>query len=118
MEGEGRGKRPALPQRSSLPVLWFRVQLREPVINDDLPGCIITGKVQIKPSIKEVKENSVLFSNTPKEEPVDIIVFATGYTFAFPFLEESVVKVESGQASLYKYVFPAHLFGCPDSCMK
>ncbi|XP_077878425.1 flavin-containing monooxygenase 1 isoform X1 [Ictidomys tridecemlineatus] len=86
-----------------------RVQLREPVINDDLPGCIITGKVQIKPSIKEVKENSVLFSNTPKEEPVDIIVFATGYTFAFPFLDESVVKVEGEQASLYKFIFPAHL---------
>uniref|UniRef100_A0A8D2DTU9 Dimethylaniline monooxygenase [N-oxide-forming] n=1 Tax=Sciurus vulgaris TaxID=55149 RepID=A0A8D2DTU9_SCIVU len=86
-----------------------RVQLREPVINDDLPGCIITGRVQIKPSIREVRENSVLFSHAPREEPIDIIVFATGYTFAFPFLDESVVKVEAGQASLYKYVFPAHL---------
>lgn len=87
----------------------FRTQLREPVLNDELPGRIITGKVFIKPSIKEVKENSVVFNNTPKEEPIDIIVFATGYTFAFPFLDESVVKVEDGQASLYKYIFPAHL---------
>uniref|UniRef100_A0A8C9JU19 Flavin-containing monooxygenase n=1 Tax=Panthera tigris altaica TaxID=74533 RepID=A0A8C9JU19_PANTA len=86
-----------------------RTQLREPVLNDELPGRIITGKVLIKPSIKEVKENSVVFNNTPKEEPIDIIVFATGYTFAFPFLDESVVKVENGQASLYKYIFPAHL---------
>ncbi|XP_055438196.1 flavin-containing monooxygenase 1 isoform X3 [Bubalus kerabau] len=86
-----------------------RVQLREPVLNDELPGRIITGKVLIKPSVKEVKENSVIFSNTPKEEPIDIIVFATGYTFAFPFLDETVVKVEDGQASLYKYIFPAHL---------
>ncbi|GAB5583405.1 dimethylaniline monooxygenase [N-oxide-forming] 2 isoform X1 [Prionailurus iriomotensis] len=86
-----------------------RTQLREPVLNDELPGRIIIGKVLIKPSIKEVKENSVIFNNTPKEEPIDIIVFATGYTFAFPFLDESVVKVENGQASLYKYIFPAHL---------
>uniref|UniRef100_A0A8C6QW73 Dimethylaniline monooxygenase [N-oxide-forming] n=2 Tax=Nannospalax galili TaxID=1026970 RepID=A0A8C6QW73_NANGA len=86
-----------------------RTQLREPVLNDELPGRIITGKVLIKPSIKEVKENSVVFNNTPKEEPIDIIVFATGYTFAFPFLDDSVVKVEDGQASLYKYIFPAHL---------
>ncbi|XP_077757784.1 flavin-containing monooxygenase 1 [Canis aureus] len=86
-----------------------RTQLREPVLNDELPGCIITGKVLIKPSIKEVKENSVVFNNTPKEEPIDIIVFATGYTFAFPFLDETVVKVENGQASLYKYIFPVHL---------
>lgn len=86
-----------------------RIQLREPVVNDELPGRIITGKVFIKPSIREVKENSVVFNNSPKEEPIDIIVFATGYTFAFPFLDESIVKVEDGQASLYKYIFPAHL---------
>ncbi|XP_046539099.1 flavin-containing monooxygenase 1 [Equus quagga] len=86
-----------------------RTRLREPVLNDELPGRIITGKVIIKPSVKEVKENSIIFNNTPKEEPIDIIVFATGYTFAFPFLDETVVKVEDGQASLYKYIFPAHL---------
>ncbi|KAL4673638.1 hypothetical protein H8959_017572 [Pygathrix nigripes] len=86
-----------------------RTQLKEFVLNDELPGRIITGKVFIRPSIKEVKENSVMFNNTSKEEPIDIIVFATGYTFAFPFLDESVVKVEDGQASLYKYIFPAHL---------
>ncbi|XP_008059307.1 LOW QUALITY PROTEIN: dimethylaniline monooxygenase [N-oxide-forming] 1-like [Carlito syrichta] len=86
-----------------------RIQLKEFVLNDELPGRIITGKVSIRPSIKEVKEHTVIFKNTPKEESIDIIVFATGYTFAFPFLDESVVKVEDGQASLYKYVFPVHL---------
>ncbi|KAM6219307.1 flavin-containing monooxygenase 1 isoform 2-T2 [Rhynchocyon petersi] len=85
-----------------------KVQLREPVLNDELPGRIITGKVLIKPNVKKVKENSVIFNNTT-EEPIDIIVFATGYTFAFPFLDESTVKVEDGQASLYKYIFPSHL---------
>uniref|UniRef100_A0A674K3X9 Dimethylaniline monooxygenase [N-oxide-forming] n=1 Tax=Terrapene triunguis TaxID=2587831 RepID=A0A674K3X9_9SAUR len=83
--------------------------IREPVLNDDLPGCIITGKITIKPSLKEIKENSVMFQNSPTEEPVDVIVFATGYKFSFPFLEESVVKVEKKQASLYKYIFPPHL---------
>nr|XP_020025616.1 dimethylaniline monooxygenase [N-oxide-forming] 1 isoform X1 [Castor canadensis] len=86
-----------------------KTQLREPVLNSELPGYIITGKVLIKPSIKEVKEKSVIFNNTPKEEPIDIIVFATGYTIAFPFLDESVLKVEDEQASLYKYIFPPHL---------
>ncbi|XP_056671499.1 flavin-containing monooxygenase 1 [Monodelphis domestica] len=86
-----------------------RTFLREPILNDELPGRIITGKVLIKPSVEAVKENSVLFKNTPKEEPVDIIVFATGYTFDFPFLDESIVKIENNQASLYKYIFPVHL---------
>ncbi|KAK2084767.1 monooxygenase, partial [Saguinus oedipus] len=86
-----------------------KTQLKEFVLNDELPGRIITGKMFIRPSIKEVKENSVIFNNTSKEEPIDIIVFATGYTFAFPFLDESLVKVEDGQASLYKYIFPTNL---------
>lgn len=87
----------------------LRTQLKEYVINDELPGRIITGRVLIKPSVKEVKEDSVIFNGSPEKQPIDIIVFATGYTFAFPFLDETVVKVENGQASLYKYIFPAHL---------
>ncbi|NXK91062.1 FMO1 monooxygenase, partial [Formicarius rufipectus] len=80
-----------------------------PVLNDDLPSYILTGRITIKPGVKEFKENTVVFHNCPEEEPIDIVVFCTGYEVSFPFLEESVVKVENKHASLYKYVFPAHL---------
>ncbi|NWX87309.1 FMO1 monooxygenase, partial [Nothoprocta pentlandii] len=83
--------------------------VREPVLNDDLPSYIITGRITIKPGVKEFKENSVVFYNCPEEEPVDIVVFCTGYNATFPFLEEADVKVENKHASLYKYVFPTHL---------
>ncbi|XP_051662478.1 flavin-containing monooxygenase 1 [Manacus candei] len=83
--------------------------VREPLLNDDLPSYILTGRVTIKPGVKEFKANSVVFHNCPEEEPVDIVVFCTGYNASFPFLEESVVKVENKHASLYKYVFPTHL---------
>ncbi|NXF80494.1 FMO1 monooxygenase, partial [Sclerurus mexicanus] len=83
--------------------------VREPVLNDDLPSYILTGRITIKPGVKEFKENSVVFHDCPEEEPIDIIVFCTGYDVSFPFLEESVVKVENKHASLYKYVFPTHL---------
>ena len=108
-EGGGRAGCTGPWQISSSSVFMSRTQLREPVLNNELPGRIVTGKVLIKPSVKEMKENSVVFNNNPKEEPIDIIVFATRYTFAFPFLDETVVKVEDGQASLKKYIFPAHL---------
>ncbi|NXD08497.1 FMO1 monooxygenase, partial [Nothocercus nigrocapillus] len=81
----------------------------EPVLNDDLPSYIITGKITIKPGVKEFKENSVVFYSCPEEEPIDIVVFCTGYNVSFPFLEEADVKVENKHASLYKYVFPTHL---------
>ncbi|NXF12839.1 FMO1 monooxygenase, partial [Smithornis capensis] len=80
-----------------------------PVLNDDLPSYILTGRITIKPGVKEFKDNSVVFHNCPEEEPVDIVVFCTGYNVSFPFLEESVVKVENKHASLYKYVFPTQL---------
>ncbi|RMC08286.1 hypothetical protein DUI87_14527 [Hirundo rustica rustica] len=89
------------PERS-----WL---VREPVLNDDLPSYILTGRITIKPGVKEFKDNSVLFHNCPEEEPIDIVVFCTGYNVSFPFLEESVVRVENKHASLYKYVFPTHL---------
>ncbi|NXJ82068.1 FMO1 monooxygenase, partial [Trogon melanurus] len=80
-----------------------------PILNDDLPSYILTGRITIKPGVKEFKDNSVVFHNYPEEEPVDIIVFCTGYNFSFPFLEEAVVKVENKHASLYQYVFPTQL---------
>ncbi|NXF44966.1 FMO1 monooxygenase, partial [Oceanites oceanicus] len=80
-----------------------------PVLNDDLPSYILTGRITIKPGVKEFKDNSVVFHNCPGEEPIDIVVFCTGYDISFPFLEEAVVKVENKHASLYKYVFPTHL---------
>ncbi|XP_041275991.1 dimethylaniline monooxygenase [N-oxide-forming] 1 isoform X3 [Onychostruthus taczanowskii] len=83
--------------------------VREPVLNDDLPSYILTGRITIKPGVKEFKDNSVLFHNCPEEEPIDIVVFCTGYNISFPFLEESIIRVENKHASLYKYVFPAHL---------
>ncbi|NWR83903.1 FMO1 monooxygenase, partial [Furnarius figulus] len=83
--------------------------MREPVLNDDLPSYILTGRITIKPGVKEFKENSVVFHDYPEEEPIDIVVFCTGYSVSFPFLEESVIKVENKHASLYKYVFPTHL---------
>lgn len=79
------------------------------MLNDDLPSYILTGRITIKPGVKEFKDNSVLFHNCPEEEPIDIVVFCTGYTISFPFLEESIVRVENKHASLYKYVFPPQL---------
>ncbi|KAG8132929.1 putative Flavin-containing monooxygenase protein [Naja naja] len=79
--------------------------MREPVLNDLLPSCIITGKISIMPAVKEFKENAVVFVNVPTAEEVDTVVFATGYKASFPFIDESILKVENRHASLYKYIF-------------
>ncbi|POI28464.1 hypothetical protein CIB84_007786, partial [Bambusicola thoracicus] len=76
-------------------------------INDDLPNRVISGRVRVKPNIKEFTETSAIFEDGTKED-VDGVVFATGYSFSFPFLEDSV-KVVENQVPLYKFMFPADL---------
>lgn len=86
-----------------------RYLLKEPVLNDDLPSRILYGAIQVKPRVKALTESSAIFEDDTVVEDIDVIVFATGYTFAFPFLEESLVKIKENMVSLYKYMFPPQL---------
>uniref|UniRef100_A0A8C6Z010 Flavin-containing monooxygenase n=1 Tax=Nothoprocta perdicaria TaxID=30464 RepID=A0A8C6Z010_NOTPE len=81
---------------------------QHPTINDDLPNRIISGRVRVKPNIREFTATAAIFEDGTTEDNIDAVVFATGYSFAFPFLEDCVTVVEN-QIPLYKYVFPVHL---------
>lgn len=83
--------------------------MKEPVLNDDLPSRVLYGAIKVKTRVKELTETAAVFDDGTVEEDIDVIVFATGYTFSFPFLEDSLVKVEDNRVSLYKSMFPPHL---------
>uniref|UniRef100_A0A8D0L9S2 Flavin-containing monooxygenase n=1 Tax=Sphenodon punctatus TaxID=8508 RepID=A0A8D0L9S2_SPHPU len=80
-----------------------------PIVGDDLPNAIISGRVLMKPNVKEFTETGVVFEDGSQEEDIDVVIFATGYTFSFPFIEETVLKIKNNQVPLYKFVFPPHL---------
>ncbi|NXX06947.1 FMO5 monooxygenase, partial [Larus smithsonianus] len=84
-----------------------RIFDQHPTINDDLPNRIISGTVLVKPNIQEFTETSAVFVDGTKED-IDAVVFATGYSFSFPFLEGCVQVVEN-QIPLYKFMFPPDL---------
>uniref|UniRef100_A0A8C8SE49 Flavin-containing monooxygenase n=1 Tax=Pelusios castaneus TaxID=367368 RepID=A0A8C8SE49_9SAUR len=81
---------------------------QHPTVSDGLPNRIISGKVLVKPNIREFTNTGAIFEDGTREEDIDVVVFATGYSFSFPFLEDCI-KVVENQVSLYKYVFPPHL---------
>lgn len=81
---------------------------QHPTINDELPNRIISGLVKVKGNVKEFTETAAIFEDGSREDDIDVVVFATGYSFAFPFLEDSV-KVVKNKVSLYKKVFPPNL---------
>ncbi|NXM76797.1 FMO4 monooxygenase, partial [Serilophus lunatus] len=76
------------------------------IINDELPFCLLSGTVVLKPSVKEFTENSAVFEDGTTEGNIDVVLFATGYVFPFPFLEESVRSLFDDNCSLYKCIFP------------
>ncbi|NXO11219.1 FMO4 monooxygenase, partial [Oriolus oriolus] len=79
------------------------------IVNEELPFCLLSGTVVLKPNVKEFTENSAVFEDGTTEENIDVVLFATGYNFSFPFLEESVRSVIDDNRSLYKRVFPPQL---------
>uniref|UniRef100_A0A8C3JKW6 Flavin-containing monooxygenase n=1 Tax=Calidris pygmaea TaxID=425635 RepID=A0A8C3JKW6_9CHAR len=84
-----------------------RILDQHPTVNDDLPNRIISGRVLVKPNVQEFTETSAIFEDGTRED-IDVVVFATGYSFSFPFLE-GCVKVVENQIPLYKFMFPPHL---------
>ncbi|KAJ8277842.1 hypothetical protein GJAV_G00080740 [Gymnothorax javanicus] len=90
-----------------LPAHGFFKQI--PVVNDVLPGCIISGGVVVKPNVREFHGSSVVFEDGSVIEKVDVVVFATGYNYDFPFLPSSLNSKAGYRLSLYKHVFPPSL---------
>ncbi|XP_051233040.1 flavin-containing monooxygenase 5 isoform X6 [Dicentrarchus labrax] len=86
-----------------------RLFSQHPTVNDELPNRILSGTVQVKPNIRRFQGSSVEFDDGSVVEDVDLVVFATGYRFSFPFLASHVVTASENKASLYKYVFPPEL---------
>ncbi|KAF7640698.1 hypothetical protein LDENG_00022160, partial [Lucifuga dentata] len=89
--------------------LNLRVFSQHPTVNDELPNRILSGTVQVKPNIRRFQGSSVEFDDGSVVEDIDLVVFATGYTFSFPFLASHVLSVSGNKVSLYENVFPPEL---------
>uniref|UniRef100_A0A8C5XF07 Flavin-containing monooxygenase n=1 Tax=Microcebus murinus TaxID=30608 RepID=A0A8C5XF07_MICMU len=71
------------------------------IVNDELPTCILCGTVTMKTSVKEFTETSAVFEDGTVEENIDSVIFTTGYTFSFPFLEEPLKSLCKKKLFLY-----------------
>uniref|UniRef100_A0A2K5V6K9 Flavin-containing monooxygenase n=1 Tax=Macaca fascicularis TaxID=9541 RepID=A0A2K5V6K9_MACFA len=86
---------------------WDMVSLRkEPVFNGELPSRILCGLVSIKPSVKEFTETSAVFEDGTVFEAIDSVIFATGYDYSYPFLDETIIKSRNNEVTLFKGIFP------------
>ncbi|XP_068566522.1 flavin-containing monooxygenase 5-like [Cebidichthys violaceus] len=80
-----------------------------PLVNDDLPARILSGRVQVKPNVKEFCGSRVVLVDGSVIDKVDVVVFATGYNYSFPFLPSALQAKCGFRLRLYKHVFPPAL---------
>jgi cation diffusion facilitator CzcD-associated flavoprotein CzcO len=74
-----------------------------PTVSDDLLTRLGHGDLAVKPNIDRFEGSKVFFVDGTAVE-ADVVVYATGYKVAFPFLDESVVRTEDNHIDLYRRV--------------
>ncbi|MEM7583260.1 MAG: NAD(P)-binding domain-containing protein [Acidobacteriota bacterium] len=78
-----------------------------PTISAELLNLAGHGKVTIKPDITELQGDRVAFRDGTVE-PVDEIIYATGYKISFPFLSSEVIDSDDNEVRLYRLVAHPH----------
>jgi cation diffusion facilitator CzcD-associated flavoprotein CzcO len=74
------------------------------IINSTLFYHLGHGDIQPKPDVRELRGDTVLFSDG-SEEPVDVIIYATGFHLDFPFLEQRHLSWPKTRPELFMNMF-------------
>lgn len=75
---------------------------RKALVNEDLPGQILQGRVTLKPNLKAFTATGVVFEDGTVEERIDAVVFCTGFKDSFPFLPPALFEGPEKELQLYK----------------
>ncbi|XP_070549374.1 dimethylaniline monooxygenase [N-oxide-forming] 2-like [Ptychodera flava] len=76
---------------------------------DDMQDRLAQGQIKPMVDIKEFQKNDVILKDGTTLENIDAFIFATGYGFDVPIVNDSWLYDETGKAEVYKYVFPVRL---------
>lgn len=95
-----------------LPLPKHPLLSEHPSISQDFLSLLGHGKISIKPNISQLAGKEVVFEDGTRE-PIDTIIYATGYKVSFPFLDSELANneyvEETNDFPLYKRVIhPKH----------
>ena len=90
--------------RFGMPKPDHKVLETHPIVSSQLVLALQHGDVSIKPDIAALEGTHVRFTDGTRE-PVDVIVYATGYRDAVPFLTAGGVQLGAGVSGLWINVF-------------
>jgi hypothetical protein len=92
------------PERYGLPAPQRGLFQDHPTITDTVPSRISHGAITPKPGIEGLAGEKVKFVDG-SEEPVEAIVWCTGYHVRFPFLDTALIGPDPRELPLYKRIF-------------
>jgi thioredoxin reductase len=92
------------PKRYGLPKPDHGFLEAHPTVSSELLLRLGSGDVVAKPNVEELGNDWARFADG-SEEPLDAIVYATGYRISFPFLDEALVAAPGNILPLYKRIF-------------
>ncbi len=96
------------PQTYGLPTPDHRIGEAQPTVSSELLGRIGHGRIIVKPNIRALEDDHVRFTDDTTE-PVDRIIYCTGYRISFPFISRELMDIEDNEVALYKnVVHPVH----------
>lgn len=79
-------------------------------LSQDLLSCLGHGWITLKPNIRELQGDGVVFEDGSRKT-FGAIIYATGYRTSFPFIDPSLFAVRDGHARLYRRILPVDLPG-------
>ncbi len=87
-----------------LPEPDHRIGEAHPTISADFLNRIAHGEMTWKPNVAALEGDSVRFADGTAE-PIDLIVWCTGYKVTFPFFDEDFISAPDNDLPLYRRVF-------------
>lgn len=97
-----------LPTDFGLPAPDHQLFETHPIINSQMLYYVGHGKIRVKPEVRELAGDRVVFSDG-SQEPIDTIIYATGFRLSFPFIGREHLNWAHGRPQLFLNVFhPQH----------
>ena len=75
-----------------------------PIVNSQLIYYVGHGRIKIKPNVTELCGDRVRFADG-SQEPIDVIVYATGFRISFPFIDRKYLNYQGDRPDLYLNIF-------------
>ena len=97
-----------LPEDYGLPAPDHRLYETHPIVNSQMLYYLGHGRIAAKPDVERLLGDRVRFVDG-SEEPLDVIVYATGYRINIPFIDRRELNWGQDRPELYLNVFhPRH----------